>query len=107
MSTFEFLYDMDDKVFDHVQTNMVETEVSKLGLDIRAGGYVWVDEGSIAVSKTRDGSLQYYGGFEYVDNTYRREYGDYVFYLIDDDRVRKAVDTYYGIERPEEEDEEY
>ena len=107
MSTFEFLYDMDDKVFDFVKTNMTETEVSKLGLDPRAGGYVWVDEDTIAVTKTREGSLAYYGGFEYVDRAYRREYGDYVFYLGDDSRVRGHLDTYYGIESPKEEDEEY
>jgi len=106
MSTFEFLYEMDDKVFDYVRTNMTETHVDKLGLDIRAGGYVWVDEDTIAVSKTREGSLAYYGGFEYVDRAYRREFGDYVFYLGDDSRVRRHLDIYYGIERPEEEDEE-
>jgi hypothetical protein len=96
---------MDDKVFDYIQTNMVETEVSNLGLDPRAAEYVFVDEGSIAVSKTRDSTLQYYGGFEYVDNAFRREYGDYVFYLVDDDRVRAAIDKYFGIERPEDEEE--
>lgn len=106
MSTFEFLYDMDDKVFDYVKTNMTETHVDKLGLDIRAGGYVWVDEDTIAVSKTRDGSLQYYGGFEYIDKTYRREFGDYVFYLGDDNRVRDALDRYYGIDRSDEDEED-
>lgn len=106
MSTFEFLYDMDDKVFEHIKRTMVETEVSKLGLDNRAGGYVWVDEDTIAVSKTRDGSLQYYGGFEYIDKAYRREMGDYVFYLGDDNRVRDALDRYYGIDRPDEDEED-
>jgi hypothetical protein len=107
MSTFEFLYDMDDKVHNYIHTNMVETHVDKLGLDHRAGGFVWVDENSIAVSKTRDGSLQYYGGFEYVDKAYRREYGGYVFYLGEDEsRVREALDRYYGIERSEEDEED-
>jgi len=104
MSTFQFLYDMDDRVFDYVKTNMVETRVDKLGLDIRAGGYVWVDEDTIVVKKGSDGSLQYYGGFEYVDKDCRREMGDYVFYLGEDSRVRGHLDRYYGVEREEEED---
>jgi hypothetical protein len=104
MSTFEFLYDIDDRVFDYVKTNMVETRVDKLGLDIRAGGYVWVDEDTIVVKKGSDGSLQYYGGFEYVDKDCRREMGDYVFYLGEDSRVRGHLDRYYGVEREEEED---
>jgi hypothetical protein len=95
---------MDDRVFDYVKTNMVETRVDKLGLDIRAGGYVWVDEDTIVVKKGSDGSLQYYGGFEYVDKDCRREMGDYVFYLGEDSRVRGHLDRYYGVEREEEED---
>ena len=35
----------------------------------------------------------------------RREYGDYVFYLDEDDRVRRHLDIYFSIERPEEDDE--
>jgi hypothetical protein len=106
MSTFEFLYDIDDKIFDYVMTNLTETYVDKLGLDPRAGGFVWVDEDTIVVRKGSDGSLQYYGGFEYVNKEYRREMGDYVFYFGDDSRVRRHLDIYYDIERPEEEDEE-
>ena len=105
MSTYEFLYNMDDKVFDHIQTTMVETGPDKLGLDIRAGYKFWVDEGTIVVGIVNDRILQYYGGFEYVDMNYRREYGDYVFYLDEDDRVRRHLDIYYSIERPEEDDE--
>jgi hypothetical protein len=85
---------------------MTETSSPNLRLDPRAGYKLWVDEDTIAVSKSSDGSLQYYGGFEYVDKAYRREVGDYVFYLGDDNRVREHLDYYYGIERPEEEDDE-
>lgn len=106
MSTFEFLYEIDDKVHDYIHTNMTETSSPNLRLDPRAGYKLWVDEDTIAVSKSSDGSLQYYGGFEYVDKAYRREVGDYVFYLGDDNRVREHLDYYYGIERPEEEDDE-
>ena len=105
MSTFEFLYNIDDKIFDHIQTTMVETSADKLGLDIRAGYKFWVDENTIVVGIINDRNLKYYGGFEYVDSNYRREYGDYVFYLDEDDRVRRHLDIYYSIERPEEDDE--
>jgi hypothetical protein len=106
MSTFEFLYNIDDKIFDHIKTNMAETNAKKLGLDIRAGYRLWVEDNTIVIHKTHDGCLQYYGGFEYVDKAYRREYGDYVFYLDEADRVREALDRYYGIERPEEDEED-
>jgi hypothetical protein len=105
MSTFEFLYEIDDKIHDYIHSNMIETDASKLGLDIRAGYKLWVDENTVVVSKTSDGNLQYYGGYEYIDKEYRRELGDYVFYLDEADRVREALDKYYGIERPDEDEE--
>jgi hypothetical protein len=106
MSTFEFLYEIDDKIFDYVKTNLTETYVDKLGLDPRAGGFVWVDEDTVVVQKGNNGSLRYYGGGEYVNKEFVREYGDYVFYFAEDSRVRGWLDTYYGIERPEDEEED-
>jgi hypothetical protein len=106
MKTIDFLYDIDDRVHNHVTFEMETTDAVTLGLDIRAGYRLWVDAESIVIHKSHDGCLQYYGGFEYIEKEYRREVGDYVFYLIEADRVREALDRYYGVERPEEEEEE-
>ena len=105
MSVFESLYDIDDKVFELINTEMVETGPDKLGLDYRAGYKFFVEENIIAVHIERDRNLQYYGGFEYVDSVYRRVYGDYVFYFGEDDRVRGHLDRYFDDERAEEKEE--
>jgi hypothetical protein len=76
-----------------------------LGLDRRAGYRLFVNEDCIVVSKDDDRTLQYYGGFEYVDKDYRIEMGDYVIYLADDERVRGHIETYYEEEKEVDIDE--
>ena len=78
---------------------MTEVKAKQLGLDPRSFyGVAYADESAIVVSKDQDRSLQYYGGFEYVDKEYRREVGDYVFYLAEDDRVREHLDHFLQAE---------
>lgn len=78
-----------------------EVRSKDLGLDPRAGGRLYISEDVIVVSKHSDRSLQYYGGFEYVDQEYRSEVGDYVFYTADDDRVRNHIERYYESQEEE------
>ena len=66
-----------------------------LGLDCRAGYRLFVTEELIAVPKDDDRSLQYYGGFEYVDKYYRIEIGEWVFYSAGDDRVAKHLSRFF------------
>lgn len=74
---------------------MSEVQARELGLDPRAfWGYAYVDETAIVVTKEQARKLDYYGGFEYVDKDYRREVGDYVFYLAEDDRVREHIEQF-------------
>ena len=76
-------------------SQMNEVQARDLGLDPRSFyGYAYVDETAIAVIKDQAHSLDYYGGFEYVDKDYRREVGDYVFYLAEDDRVRSHIERF-------------
>ena len=83
MSNFaEFLDEINDKVATFIQ-NAVETDASKIGLDRRAGSEIYVGEDFIAVSKYRRGHMDYYGGFEYVNDECVMVFGDYVFYMID------------------------
>ena len=92
MNTFEFLDSIDDRITAHV-AKMTEVIGEDLGLDSRAAYrlYVDADHTCIAVSKTCDRTLQYYGGFEYVDKDFRRELGNWVFYFAEDDRVARAL----------------
>jgi hypothetical protein len=76
---------------------MTEVTAEQLGLDKRAfWGYAYIDETAVVVIKEQTRTLDYYGGFEYVDKDYRREVGDYVFYLAEDDRVRRHIERALG-----------
>jgi hypothetical protein len=99
-SVFDLIDDVETKTRRFVNDNMDMVPASDCGLDPRCGRLFISDEG-IAVSKDSDRSLQYYGGFEYVDKDYRHELGDFVFYSIDDERVRDHVETFFKEEEVE------
>jgi len=92
-SIYDLIDSVEEKTRRFVNENMDLVSASELGLDQRCGR-LFVNEDGIAVSKDSDRSLQYYGGFEYVDRDYRNELGDFVFYTVDDDRVREHVAQY-------------
>lgn len=73
-----------------------------LGLDRRAAYRLFVTDEVVAVTKTCDRSLQYYGGFEYVGKEYRQEIGDWVFYSAEDSRVGEHLDRYKDEDLEEE-----
>lgn len=104
---FDSVYDMIDAVNTVVERNIRENmepcKASELGLDNRAGYGLFVNEDFIAVDNGSRSSLDYYGGFEYVDRDCVTVIGDYTFYSADDDRVREHIETYY--EKEVEEDE--
>lgn len=92
MSTFSFIQDLKDQVENYVDVNMTRCNADDCGLDPRAGYSLFVNEDTLAIAKGRVGSLDYYGGFEYVDSDARAEFGDYVFFFADyDERVYEAV----------------
>lgn len=62
-----------------------------LGLDERVGRLYTDGFDGIVVHKEADRRLQYYGGFEYIDEYHRQELGDYVFYMAGDDRVEDCL----------------
>lgn len=103
------IYDVVDSVNLQVKElidSMTEVKAEQLGLDPRAGWRLYVTKECIAVLKRNDRTLQYYGGFEYVEADSRFELGDYVFYMETDDRVHEHLARYYDDleEREEEED---
>lgn len=61
------------------------------GLDKRAGYKLFITEDVIACRVNDDKALQYYGGFEYVEQDYRSVMGGYVFYSVDDERVHEHI----------------
>ena len=67
--------------------------LEELGLDFRCGRiYVSVDGDFVAACNSR--SIEYYGGWEYIDSEFKFDAGDYRFYDREADRV-DAVIRYY------------
>ena len=98
---FDSIFDLVDMVQESAYLlvrDMDRENASHFGLDYRAGS-LYVNKECIVVDKQYDRSLQYYGGFEYVDSEYRVMMGDYVIYLRDDGRVNDAIETYYKNDR--------
>ena len=90
--------DLEDKITDLVDLfirDLPRVNASKVGLDQRCGE-VFVGENFIAVKSYNDNSLQYYGGFEYIDKEQRKQFGDLVFYMVesDDDRVAECLEFF-------------
>lgn len=75
-------------------TDSTPVKPDELGLDPRVAHILWVCDEGIFVRESSDRSLQYYGGFEYVDKDCRHDYGTYVFYSADDDRVWGHIDSF-------------
>ena len=64
-----------------------------LGLDFRCGLiYISLEGDFVAASNTR--SIEYYGGWEYIDSEFKFDAGDYRFYDREANRV-DAVIQYY------------
>ena len=91
-----------DEYFE--DSGAVRVSAEAVGLDHRAG-YVFVstEEGWIAAVAGNVRSLEYYGGFEYVDD--KLSIGEITFYSNDSSRVADAIE-YYNDEQQRKEDAE-
>lgn len=104
---FSNIFDMVDEMNDIAERTVRETmepcRADELGLDRRAGYNLFVNEDCIAVEGST-GSLEYYGGFEYVDKDYVRKVGDWTFYFNDSERVEECIMYYYAEKETAEDD---
>jgi hypothetical protein len=105
MELYELMETIELSIERYINKNMTQIVPARdnIGLDPRAAYTMYISPEAIAVPINQDRTLQYYGGFEYVDTDYRKELGDYVFYLADDDRVAGHIDRYF--DRSEEEED--
>ena len=74
---------------------------SEVGLDNRSAYQLFINEDYIAVGKGNRRTLDYYGGFEYVDEEHVTVLGDYIFYSSDDERVQGHLDEFFLQEKEE------
>lgn len=94
MEFSDFEWAVNVKLNELVQS-MTPAKAEDLNLDRRAGYHLYVCPDCVGVSLKDDSFLQYYGGFEYVHSSCRKEYGEFVFYTNDDDRVALCLEHYY------------
>ena len=92
MNLFSLVDDVTELVDNYVAT-MELVPANRLGLDPRCGKLL-VSPDCIAVEKSSNRALQYYGGFEYINDMDRYEMGDYVFYSHEATRVSEALEFY-------------
>ena len=97
----ELLSEMNSKVEGLIDEEFREVTPKEIGLDSRAGYRFFINEDYIAVSRGNRRSLDYYGGFEYVDEEHVTVIGDMVFYSSDDERVQGHLDEFFMQEKEE------
>ena len=91
----ELLSEMNSKVEGLIDEEFREVTPKEIGLDTRAGYRLFINEDYIAVSTGNRRTLDYYGGFEYVDEEHITVLGDMVFYSSDDERVQGHLDEFF------------
>jgi hypothetical protein len=80
-----------------------KVEPEAFGLDRRSFGYAYTDGFDyIIVNKVDDRSVKYYAGFEYINESDRQEYGNWVIYSSAATRVFDALEAYREIQNEEE-----
>jgi len=88
-------WEINKKVEAIIDEEFREVTPKEVGLDPRAGYNLFINEDYIAVSKGNRRILDYYGGFEYVDEEHVTVLGDMVFYSADDERVQGHLDEFF------------
>ena len=95
MNTFDLIDTIENMVQTHINENFTTILASDLGMDSRAGHRLFINKDFIAVRHCNDNSLQYYGGFEYIDADDRVELSDYVLYSANSSRVAEILNRYF------------
>jgi hypothetical protein len=91
-------YDLTKKIQEDY--NMKRVDASDIGLDYRVCGVMICDEGIMAFSP-RD--IEYYGGFEYIDDDLAIAVGQYKFYDAEASRVANCIKRWKESNEDEEE----
>ena len=89
------IHEINEKIEDLINEEFREVKPKDVGLDVRSGYCLFINEDYIAVRKCDRRPLDYYGGFEYVDEEHVTVLGDYVFYSSDDERVQGHLDEFF------------
>ena len=101
MSMYELAQQVNETVSQYIfDSGAVQVCASEAGLDERCGEvYISVEHGWIATEQI--GSLEYYGGFEYVGSGHKERIGEYMFYSNESSRVRNHIEIFEANHQPE------
>ena len=98
---YKLMNEINGKVEELIDEEFRLVKPEDVGLDSRAGYNLFINEDFIAVSKSNRRSLDYYGGFDLVEEEHVTVLGDYVFYSADDERVQDHLDQFFVQEEEE------
>lgn len=112
MDVYEFNRKVSDLFLEELSACGYEIVAPQdLGLDPRAAYELYVSKGEyegcgvIACKDSNTRTLNYYGGFEYVNPEHVSTFGEWTVYSEEDSRVKSALDVYFERESTEEDDE--
>ena len=71
---------------------LTKVSARDVGLDC-AIGRIYVGDGCIVVNKSKQGTIEYYGGFQYIDKENVEHLGNYVVYS-NHDRVDDVIERF-------------
>ena len=98
---YNLMKEINAKVEELIDEEFREVTAKEVGLDKRSAYQLLINEDYIAIRRSNRRSLDYYGGFEYVDEEHVTVLGDYVFYSSDDERVQGHLDEFFLQEKEE------
>ena len=98
-TNFDSPLDMIDAINEVVERNIRENfeqaSGNDVGLDMRVGR-LYVNTSDRVIASNNQRSLEYYGGFEYIDKDMVTTVGDWTFYQ--GDRVDDCIDAFESVE---------
>ena len=90
MNTLNGILDALAELDESISNSVTSHHPSAAGLDSRCDT-IYQGEDFLATKHRR--SLDYYGGFEYIDPEYITVVGEWTLYSIEDDRVLAAIEA--------------
>ena len=91
---YDVVFNAEQAVAAYLEEHGVLVSAEAVGLDPRAG-MLWVTEDAIVAKDYNVRVLEYYGGFEYVDDEYVSQVGSYKIYFADHERVASCLELFY------------
>lgn len=91
-----------DRVNAFVDTFIADVRVvsaKEIGMDPRSGDRLYIFEDAVGVDTRHARSLNYYGGFEYIDDDFVTVVGRLTIYSDEDERVREVLEAARKVKR--------